>query len=242
MKIIIEKDYEGISKVAGNILLGEMYKNGRVNMAITAGSTPIKMYEYLVPLVKDKLYFDNVHYYNFDEIPVKDDEGYGITMSNLNKLYFKPANIAKDHIHPLTPENYQQQDKRLEEDGGLDLILLGIGVDGHFCGNVPGTTRFADLTSYVSQDATPTMRDILLAEVGGDEARRPEFYVTMGPKSVMQARKIVMFANGEKKAEIIRKAFFGPVTEEIPSSILQMHPNMVLILDEEAAKHIKDLI
>lgn len=235
LKIIIEENYEKMSRVAANILLGKMYQNKRVNLAITAGSTPVKMYEYLVADTKNKPYFDNVHYYNFDEIPFKQKQGYGVTMTNLNTLFFQPAEIPESHIHPLDENNYQSQDKRVEQDGGLDLILLGIGTDGHYCGNLPGTTKFENLTSYVGEDATEHMKDILLSEVGGDENERPDFYVTMVPKSVMQAKEIVLFATGRKKAIIIKRAFFGPVTNEIPASLLQTHPNVTIVLDQEAA-------
>lgn len=242
MKVIIEKSYEEMSQVAANILLGKMLQEQRVNLAITAGKTPVKMYEYLVEAVKDRPYFDNVHYYNFDEIPIADSEGYGVTMSELNKLYFEPANINKENIHALDEKNYKEQDARLKADGGLDLILMGIGSDGHFCGNLPGTTKFEDETSPVMTSSLPEMKDIMLAEVGGDESKVPEFYVTMGPKSVMMTKELLMFANGKQKAEIVKKAFFGPVTNEVPSSILQMHPNLTLLLDEEAASEIKDLL
>ncbi|MFK4568149.1 glucosamine-6-phosphate deaminase [Enterococcus sp. UD-01] len=238
MKIIVEETYEKMSRVAANILLGKMYQQKRVNLAITAGSTPVKMYEYLVEDVKNKPYFDNVHYYNFDEIPFKQKQGYGVTMSNLNSLFFEPAAIPTDQIHSLDEKNYKEQDKRIEQDGGLDLILLGIGADGHYCGNLPGTTKFEDLTSYVGEDATENMKDILLSEVGGDENERPDFYVTMGPKSVMQAKEILLFATGKKKAAIIKQAFFGPVTNDVPASLLQTHPNLTIVLDQEAASEL----
>lgn len=238
MKIIVEETYEKMSRVAANILLGKMYQDKRVNLAITAGSTPVKMYEYLVADVKDKTYFDNVHYYNFDEIPFMKKTGFGVTMSNLNKLFFDPAGIDTEHIHPLDQNNYQRHDLRIKQDGGLDLILLGIGADGHYCGNLPGTTTFENETSLVAEDATPNMKEILLNEVGGDKSERPSFYVTMGPKSVMQAKEVVLFATGKKKAQIIKQAFFGPITNDVPASLLQTHPNLTIVLDKEAAAEI----
>ncbi|WP_088809547.1 MULTISPECIES: glucosamine-6-phosphate deaminase [Listeria] len=235
MKLIVEKDYASMSRVAANILLGKMYQVNRVNLAITAGNTPVKMYEYLVAEVKERPYLENVHFYNFDEIPYAGESGFGVTMTNLNRLFFHPAKISERNIHVLDTENYQNQDARIQADGGLDLILLGIGEDGHFCGNLPGTTTFADETTLVRTDSIPEMRDILIAEVGGDESKCPDVYVTMGPKSVMAAKSIVLFANGRKKASIIKKAFFGLVDSTVPASILQMHPNLTVILDAEAA-------
>ncbi|EUJ31010.1 6-phosphogluconolactonase [Listeria floridensis FSL S10-1187] len=240
MKIIVERDYELMSRTVANLLLGEMFRNSRVNLAITAGSTPVKMYQYLVNAVKGRPYFENVHYYNFDEIPIKGTTGFGVTMSALNDLYFMPAEIRSENIHVLDETNYRHQDERIAADGGLDAILLGIGEDGHYCGNLPGTTKFEDGTTCVHRDAVPGMAETLAAEVGGDPDRAPEFYVTMGPKSVMQSKRIILFASGPKKAETIRKALFDPVTNDHPSSILRMHPSLTVVLDEAAAEGIKD--
>lgn len=235
MKLIVTKDLQEMNEVAAQHLLGAMHTQYRTNIAITAGSTPKGVYELMIPLVKDKEYFDNVHYYNFDEIPFKGETGYGVTMQNLNKLYFDPANIKREKIHVLDWTNYETQDQRIAADGGLDFVLLGVGADGHFCGNLPGTTKFGDLTSRVVEDATPEMVQVLLNEVGGVEEKRPDFYVTMGPKSIMQIKKLVMIANGTAKAEIVKKLVEGIVTEEVPSTLLTTHPDFTLIVDAEAA-------
>lgn len=236
MKLIVTKDLAEMNEVAAQHLLGAMHTQYRTNIAITAGSTPKGVYELLIPLVKDKTYFDNVHYYNFDEIPFKGEEdGYGVTMRNLNKLYFNPANVNRDHIHVLDWTNYETQDQRIKEDGGLDFVLLGVGADGHFCGNLPHTTKFGDLTSRVNETDTPDMKDVLLNEVGGIEEKRPSFYVTMGPKSIMQIKKLVMIANGKGKAGIIKKMVDGIVDEDVPATLLTTHPDFTLIVDSEAA-------
>ncbi|EUJ42965.1 glucosamine-6-phosphate deaminase [Paenilisteria rocourtiae] len=234
MKFIITDSYEEMSTVAGQHLLGYMYQDRRVNMSITAGNTPLRMYEQLVPQVKGKSYFDNVHYYNFDEIPLKGTGEPGVTISNLAKSFFTPAGIPSEQIHVLDETNYKTHDERLKADGGLDVMLLGIGADGHFCGNLPDTTDVHDET--VAVPTTPEMKEILLGEVGGDASKVPDFYVTMGPKAVMQAKNIIMFANGKHKAEIVKKAFFGEITKDVPSSILQLHPSITVILDKDAAE------
>lgn len=239
MKLIIEKDYQSMSRVAANLLLGKMYSQGRVNLAITAGATPKGMYDILIPEVKGRDYLSNVHFYNFDEIPIRGSK-LGVTMQHLTDLFFEPAAVPKENIHELNETNWQEQDQRLAEAGGLDLILMGIGADGHFCGNLPGTTYFGDGTSRV--DVDEEMQNLLTEEVGGDKTKVPDFYVTMGPRSVMQARQLVLFANGAKKAAIIKQAFFGPVTETVPSSVMQLHPNLTVILDEEAAAEILPLL
>ncbi len=240
MKIMIEKDYEQMSKTALQLLLGVMYQQKQVHVAITAGSTPKRMYELFVEEIRHKVPFENVTYYNFDEIPFKGQTGYGVTMANLAKMFFEPAGIDASAIHVLDDTNYQEHDAYLQSIGGLDAILLGIGADGHFCGNLPGTTTFSDQTVKVGIDSRPDMREILLGEVDGDESRIPDHYVTMGPKSVMNVRKVMMFAAGKAKAAIIKEAFFGKVTENVPASVFQLHPDFTLILDEEAASCMND--
>jgi len=240
MKLIIEKDYEAMSQVAANILLGLMNENRRINLAITAGNTPKRLYEIMVPQVKGRPYYENVHYYNFDEIPIVGSNSYGVTMRNLDNLFFTPAEIKKEQLHPLDETNWQTQDERIKKAGGLDLILMGIGSDGHFCGNLPGWTKLGAETYSVDISGDKAVREALTAEVGGDINKVPTEFYTMGPKSVMAAKHLVMFANGKKKAAIVKKAFFGAVTEDIPSSILQLHPNLTLILDEEAASELSN--
>ncbi|WP_239255659.1 glucosamine-6-phosphate deaminase [Listeria ilorinensis] len=237
MKIIIEKDYENMSKTTMQLLLGKMYQDKKVHLAITAGSTPKRMYELMVEEMKDKAPLENVCYYNFDEIPVG-EEKFGVTVSNLKQMYFDPAGIPEKQIHVLDTSNYKEQEAYLKNVGGLDAILIGIGEDGHFCGNLPGVTKFGDETRLVSVKSRPDMFDILVGEVGGDPEKVPDNYVTMGPKSVMQAKEVILFANGKKKAAIIKKALQGPVTEAVPSSIFQLHPNFIVVLDEEAASEL----
>ncbi|WP_207694703.1 hypothetical protein DOK67_0000507 [Enterococcus sp. DIV0212c] len=234
MKVIVVKDYDELSKVAAQMLIGEMFqRHERVNLAITAGTTPIGMYEKLVDEVKGKSYFDNVHYYNFDEIPYKSGCREGVTIGDLRELYFTPAAIPEERIHILDGENYEEQDKRVAEAGGLDAILLGIGADGHYCGNLPGTTKFTDFTTKVVCDEAMKER---IAPHFENRAETPDFYVTMGPRSVMNARHLILFASGKKKAKIMKAFVEGAIIDEIPASILKMHPHLTVILDEEAAQ------
>lgn len=235
MKIVVGKDYNEMSQIAAHIVLGEMLKQGRVNLSLTAGNTPKGMYEILVPAVKDKGYFDNVHYYNFDEIPIE-GERYGLTMDSLKQLYYTPAGIKTENIHELNEKNYQGYDRILEADGGLDLILMGIGADGHFCGNMPGTMEFHKET--YSMDVTPgnEMYQALYDLLGREPGKNA---VTFGPKTVMSAKRLVLVVNGRAKAGIVKQAIKGPVDKNVPSSILQMHPDFTVILDEEAASAIR---
>jgi 6-phosphogluconolactonase/glucosamine-6-phosphate isomerase/deaminase len=230
MKVMIEKDFDAMSETAKNILLGHMSQDKRVNLSITAGNTPVGVYQRLVEIVKDSSNYDNVHYYNFDEIP-EPGQAEGITITDLRKLYFTPANIAPENIHPLTVENYAEQDQRLAMAGGLDAMLIGLGGDGHFCGNMPTTTSFANHTYKVKV-------------TGGEPWFVPEMmnvgmeFVTMGPASVMKVKHLILIVNGEKKAKMVKNVLQGPVTAAYPASILQLHPNLTVVLDKAAASEL----
>lgn len=235
MKLIITKDYQEMSELAVQILMSYMMKEYPTNLAITAGTTPERLYEILVPYVKDHGQFANINYFNFDEVPYKGTDSYGVTMSNLNRMFFHPANIPAKQIHVLDEKNYKEHDEYIEKMGGLDLIMLGLGKDGHFCGNLPGTTKFGDLTSAVPISVRPDMYDIILDEVGYQVDKVPDFYVTMGPKSVMRAKNILMIVSGTHKAEILKQVIEGPVNEHVPSSLLMLHPFITVIADKDAA-------
>ena len=234
MKIIIGKDVEEMSQVAAGYVMSYMYQDReRVNLSITGGTTPQRMYEILVPMVKDKKQFQHVHFYNFDEIPYRKEDREGVTISGLRDAFFTPAHIKEEQIHKLDQFNYQTQDERIEKDGGLDMVILGVGADGHFCGNLPQTTKFGDLTTRVENDQRLKAR--ILPEFHNVEEDVPEYYITMGPRSIMRARHIIMIASGVKKAGIIKTLLGQVVDQDVPASILTLHPHFTLIVDEEAA-------
>lgn len=229
MKILVEKNYEAMSELTKNILLGYMSNDRRVNLSITGGKTPVLVYDKLAEIVKDSPDYSNVHYYNFDEIPVS-GQAEGITISDLRRLYLTPANIKEENIHPLTVENYAQQDRVLSEVGELDAMLIGLGGDGHFCGNMPNTVDFTNLTYKVSITGTESWFEPEMGDI--------KEFVTMGPVSVMRVKHLILIVNGSAKAAMVNQALTGPITEEVPASILQLHPNLTVILDEEAASEL----
>lgn len=233
MKLIITKDYEEMSEVALEYLLKYMHTDkARTNISITGGSTPKRLYELLIPKVKGKTCFDNVHFYNFDEIPFKKEDREGVTITGLRKQFLSQAGINEKNIHPLDQTNYMTQDERIKNDGGLDLILLGLGWDGHFCGNLPHSTKFGDGT--VKFECDEYFKSRLLDEFE-DPNDIPDYYITMGPRSIMAANNLVMIASGKRKAEPVKKLLEGVVTDDYPSTLLTLHPHFTLIIDEEAA-------
>lgn len=147
-----------------------------------------------------------------------------------------PTGINPQNIHELNASNYENFDKVLKQDGGLDFILLGIGSDGHFCGNIPENTEFHKETYAVDLIPGSETYQILTDLTGKTLGKKA---VTFGPKTVMHARQVVLIANGASKASILKKALVGPVDKNVPSSILQLHPNFTVIMDEAAAVELK---
>lgn len=230
MQLILAENYEEMSRVAMNHVLAHMFDGNatrRKNLSITAGKTPLRMYEMLVPQVKDNPYLSNIHYYNFDEIPFWGEKK-NVTMTDLNEAFFTPANIPDSQIEAFTPENYAGYDEKIKVDGGLDMLLMGLGTDGHFCGNLSGTVdHFGQGCRMIRKQEHP----IPFFENDGV----CDHYPTFGPATVMQVKHLIMIINGSHKAEIAKKALFGPVDPLIPASIFQIHPNYTVIIDKEAA-------
>lgn len=231
MKIIITESYEALGNLAASILLGKMTEDKRVNISITAGNTPQSTYTALIPRVKNNAAYQNVHYYNFDEI-VEVGEEKGMTEAALQKLFFQPANISSEQIHLLNLSNYQEQDQRIANAGGLDAMLIGIGEDGHFCANMPQSTEFNRHTHEVLIKPEYSWYEWAKADSG---EKLPASFVTMGAASIMKVKQLILIANGSHKAGIIKRALSGPIDRDIPASILQLHPNLTVILDQEAA-------
>lgn len=248
MKFVLVKDMDELSEAFKQQMLKTMYsQKSRVNMAITTGSTPVKGYQLLSEFVKGKKCFDNVHYYIFDEFWYKDDP-IGICRRALDIKYFKDAEVEEDHIHNLKEDNYEDADKQIEKDGGLDMVIMGIGTNGHFCGNQPGTfENWNEGVHTIDRHKTKVVEDLLLEllhdDLGSeDESRIPDYYITMGPRTIMNAKRIVFILSGKNKAETAEKAFFSPIDKDFPVSIFQLHPDVTVIIDEDAAELIRDRI
>ncbi len=249
MKFIITKDFEELSLTMCNCLLKHMYPNNkkRVNIAITTGETPVLGYKMLANVIKDKNYFKHVNYYIFDEFWYKDDP-IGICRRSLDRKFFNLANISEEQIHNLYDKDVDTMDDQIINDGGLDVVIMGIGKNGHFCGNQPGTFKSWDEgVHFISSRATETVKNLMLTllkdDLNSDDISRiPDHYITMGPKTIMGAKSIIFILSGEEKADVAKKAFFEPISIDYPVSIFQLHQDVTIIIDESAATNIKKLI
>jgi len=216
-------------------------------LGLATGNTPKRVYEELINLHKNEgLSFANVISFNLDEyypIHPEDTQSYTYFM---NRYLFGSIDIKLENIHiPHTNcaanginEYCKAYEEKIARFGGLDLQLLGIGRNGHIGFNEPGssfqdTTRLVNLHSLTREDAQ--------TDFGGLE-NVPHQAISIGIDTIVQARKILLLALGEKKSEIISKALQGEITTRVPASILQNLPHVEYVLDHEAAALIEEAV
>lgn len=228
MKLIIEENELAMSESAMHIILGAMMQDKHVNISLTSGKSPVEMYKMLIPRVKDKVQFKDVQYYVFDDAPYP-NQAHGPIYDEMKELFFEEANIREDQIHALTLENWETFDEEIAKSGGIDVMVIGLGYDGHFCSNSPKVTP---LDSYTYQIDRAWRRSILPHYNSSPEI---PYTLTMGPKSLMKVKHLVMIVNGKHKAEILKKMLDEPISNELPATVLKLHPNFTIIADKDAA-------
>lgn len=237
MNIIKTKSYEEMSRKAANIFSAQIVLKPDCVLGLATGSTPIGLYKCLVERYqKGDLDFSQVRTVNLDEykgLPRENDQSYYYFMHDnlFNHVNIKPENV---HLPDGTLEDSEkacaEYDELIRSMDGVDIQLLGIGHNGHIGFNEPDSV-FAKGTHCVAlQESTIQANKRFFASI--DDV--PRYAYTMGIQTIMNAKKIVVVANGAGKAEIVKKAFFGPVTPEVPASVLQLHPNVTVVVDDEA--------
>ena len=243
MKIIEAEDYQEMSRKAAEILAAQVIAKPDCVLGLATGSTPVGAYQQLIRWCREGILdFSHVKTVNLDEykgLKPDNDQSYRYFM---NQNLFSGINIRSENTH--VPDGAEEDsgkacrdyDRVIEEAGGVDLQLLGIGHDGHIGFNEP-SEYFSKGTSCV----TLTERTIEANKrffSSADEVPRRAY--TMGIGSIMKAEKILIVVSGEDKAEITAKAFGGPVTPEVPASILQFHPDVTLVADKAALSKWKE--
>ena len=237
MKIYKAKDYKDMSRKAANIISAQVIMKPNCVLGLATGSTPIGTYDQLVEWYnKGDLDFSEVTTVNLDEykgLPRTNDQSYYYFM---HQHLFDRVNIDPERtnvpngMEPDAEKECGRYEELIRSLGGVDLQLLGLGHNGHISFNEPGEafekeTHCVDLT-----ESTIEANKRFFASA--DDV--PKQAYTMGIKTIMQAKKILIVVNGENKADIVERAFFGPVTPEVPASILQLHNDVTLVGDEAA--------
>ena len=235
MKFITTKTYEEMSNKAADIIAAQIIVKPNCVLGLATGSSPVGTYKRLIEDNKNgKIDFSTVTSVNLDEyvgLDGSNDQSYRYFMNdnlfnhvNIDKSKtFVPNGCAADL--KAEGENYDNMIKAL---GGIDLQLLGIGLDGHIGFNEPDK-YFTGATHEVTLDESTIKAN---ARFFASEDEVPKTAITMGMMSIMQAKKIVLVANGAAKKEIVEKSFFGPIDPQVPASILQLHPDVTVIYSE----------
>ena len=237
MQIYRAKDYEDMSRKAANIIASQVVLKPDCVLGLATGSTPIGAYKNLVEKYEQgDLDFSQVTTVNLDEykgLPRENDQSYYYFMHDnlFDHVNVKPENT---HLPDGTKEDSDEECARYEELirtlGGQDLQLLGLGHNGHIGFNEPDAI-FEKATHCVDLGGRRIIKKKRFFASADDV---PKQAYTMGIGTIMQAKKILVVVSGEDKADTVAKAFFGPVTPEVPASILQFHKDVILVADEAA--------
>ncbi len=243
MRIYCEKDYDAMSRRAAAIIAAQVVAKPECVLGLATGSTPVGAYKQLVQWHKQgDLSFAGVRSVNLDEyvgLAPDHDQSYRYFMqANL----FDHVDIGSDNTHVPSglaadpAAECLRYERTVAGLGYADLQLLGLGRNGHIgfnepCGHFPVQTHLVDLTESTIQANARFF-------ASADDV--PRQALTMGIGTIMRARKILVVASGADKANAVRKAFAGPVTPEVPASILQLHPDVTLVADESALSELRE--
>ena len=236
MKFITVDTYEKLSRQAANIISAQVILRPDSVLGLATGSSPLGTFKQLIEWYKKgDIDFSQVTSVNLDEYVGLDgtnDQSYRYFM---NKNFFEHINI--DINNTFVPNGCavdlagegKRYDEHIAELGGIDLQLLGIGLDGHIGFNEPD--KYFVKSTHVVDLHESTIKANSRFFANEDEV--PKRAITMGMVSIMQAKKILLIASGKEKRDILEKAFYGPITPEIPASILQLHPDITVIYSEK---------
>ena len=217
MKINVLKSYKELSSTVANIVKRQLKKQPLSKLVLPTGDTPLGMCD---ELVKRELDWSHVITFNLDVYLMNVDhpESY---QNYMRKNLFEKTNIYPDHSHfPFRPTSAFED--KIAGSMGIDLCILGIGTNGHIAFNEPGSS-FLSRTRVVNLDEQ-TIQDN--SRFFGSVDDTPKQAITMGLGTIMESKKIVLMANGDHKLQILERAMYDGVTEDIPASILQRHNNV----------------
>ena len=238
MEILIRDSMESGAKVGARVVKKIIKSNNKTVLGLATGDTPLRMYHELIQMNESgELSFQNCTTFNLDEyvgLSREDERSYFYyMMSN----FFGRVDIDKKNVYlpdgnaEDLREACRKYEQQIKDAGGIDLQVLGIGANGHIGFNEP-TGSFASRT-WVKILSEQTIHDNSMYFDKQEEV--PRHVVTMGIATIMESRHCLLLANGAKKADAIRKMIEGPISASCPASILQMHPRVTIVLDEEAA-------
>jgi glucosamine-6-phosphate deaminase len=233
MRVVITTDYDEMSQQAAALLAEAIRIKPQLVLGVPAGNTPRGMYRELIRLYREiRLDFSRVSFLQLDEyLGLRPDHPQSFR-SFLWRSFFNYVNVRRANVY-VPSELYDETIQRL---GGMDFVVSGIGVNGHVAFNEPGSP-FDSRTRLV--ELSESTVDLMRANFS--EGELPRHGVTMGLATIFEARRILLLASGSSKADILARALTGTATPEVPASLLQRHPNLIVIADEEASSVYRSL-
>ena len=238
MKVYIGKNYDEMSRIAANVLSAQVMMKPDCVLGLATGSTPIGTYKVLIErCAAGDLDFSQVKSINLDEyvgLSGEHDQSYRYFMNNnlFNHINIDKANTnVPNGLAEDVDAECERYNNVINTLGPIDIQVLGMGHNGHIGFNEPDD--HFPLETHKVDLAQSTIDANARFFASADEV--PRQALTMGIKTIMQAKKVLVVVSGKDKAEIVKKAFTGPVTPEVPASILQMHSDVILVADEAAA-------
>ncbi len=237
LRVIIAADYDEMSKDAAEIIAKQVKIKPNSVLGLATGGTPVGTYKELILMHKEGLAFSNVVTYNLDEyvgLAADHPQSYHYFMfDNLfNHININPENVhVPNGLANDIEASCKEYEAKIKKAGGIDLQLLGIGGDGHIAFNEPGSP-LASRTRLVVLDAK-TIKDN--ARFFENEKDVPRYAISMGCGTIIEARKILLLASGEGKADVVAQFIEGPMTSQVTASFLQMHSDTLGLVDEAAA-------
>lgn len=236
MKIIKARDYEELSRKAAAVIAAQVISKPRCVLGLATGSSPVGTYEWLVRWYnRGDLDFSEVTSVNLDEYvglgPDAEQSYRRFMQENLfDFVNIKPENtFVPNGLAADLAAECAEYDARIDRLGGIDLQLLGIGSDGHIGFNEPADT--IETATHVVDLHGSTIK--ANARFFDSEADVPRQAISMGMQGIMQARKLLLVANGAGKLAVLERALHGPVTPQLPASLLRLHPDVTVIYSEE---------
>lgn len=255
MDVIIKDEYQAMGVYAAKCLAEVIKRKPNAVLGLATGTTPLATYNELIRMHREEgLDFSSVTTFNLDEylgIGKNMDKSYLQDQSYARFMYeslFKHVNIDLNRTH--VPDGLSQDpsafceeyEAKIKAAGGIDIQLLGIGGDGHWAFNEPGTSLSSRThVEVLTQQTLDDNYELFYRKAGFSRDQMPHFALTMGVGTILDARALLMMASGSKKASVVAKAIEGPVTSQITSTAIQLYKGRaIVVLDEAAASELKN--
>ncbi|WP_033161458.1 glucosamine-6-phosphate deaminase [[Mycoplasma] collis] len=238
MNIIIKENEQQIADFVADIIKSEIKNKPNLNICFATGKTPIKTYQKLIEMYQNKeIDFSQITTFNLDEYVNLEPTHPSSYHYFMNKNLFNHINVKKENIYlPNGIGNIEKNSENYEniitKKGGIDLMILGIGTNGHIAFNEPGSTKDQKTREVKLTQSTIESNKIYFQ----NENDIPKTAISMGIGTILKAKKIILLASGSSKAVAIEKAINGPIDSKLPASFLQEHEDTMFVIDNDAAE------